>query len=403
MFDDFWREDSTCEVHHFIGKDIVNFHALFWPAVLQGSGHRKPTRIHTHGFITVDGTKMSKSRGTFINASSYLEHLNPEYLRYYFATKLNGTVDDIDINLDDFVQKVNSDLVGKVVNIASRCAGFINKQFDNELCADLEDPTLWGELTAAAPSIAEHYEQGDIARAMRQIMALADQANQYIAHKQPWAMMKDPEQRSAAHAVCSLGLELYRVLITYLKPVLPTLAQNSEAFLAIRPLQWQDLEQPMGKHQINKFQPLLARMERKTLDRLIAASAEAAAGTETAAAANDGKNTDESATTISIDDFNKVELRIAKIVAAQEVEGADKLLQLTLDLGGEQRQVFSGIKAAYAAADLIGRLTVVVANLAPRKMKFGVSEGMVLAAGPGGKDLFLLNPDSGAEPGMEVR
>ena len=399
-YDDFWRADSECEVHHFIGKDIVNFHALFWPAVLEGSGHRKPTRIHTHGFVTVDGTKMSKSRGTFINASTYLEHLNPEYLRYYFATKLNGTVDDIDINLDDFVARVNSDLVGKVVNIASRCAGFINKQFDGTLSAELPRPELWQELSNAAPEIAGYYEQGDTARAMRRIMALADQANQYIAQEQPWAMVKDPARHAEVQGVCSLGLELFRLLIAYLKPVVPQLAAASEAFLGIAPLHWADTRNPLGAHRINRFEPLLGRLERKSIDKLLAASTEAVAEAQ---AAPSQEAADAGDSYISIDDFNKVELRVAKIIDAAAVEGADKLLQLTLDLGTETRCVFSGIKAAYAPETLIGRLTVVVANLAPRKMKFGVSEGMVLAAGPGGSDIFLLSPDAGATPGMEVR
>ncbi len=409
-FDDFWSADSTCEVHHFIGKDIVNFHALFWPAVLEGAQFRKPTRVHTHGFITVDGTKMSKSRGTFINASTYLEHLDPEYLRYYFATKLNGTVDDIDISLDDFVARVNSDLVGKVVNIASRCAGFINKQFDGKLTDKLIEDDLWQQASAASDELAQHFEAGDVARAIRRIMELADQANQYIAHKEPWARIKDPALRDEVHGVCSLGINLFRLLVIYLKPVVPSLATDSEQFLNVDSLAWEDAQQPLLGHQVNKFKPLFQRMDRKVLDKLIEASAEEAGSVAepAAAGATDSKNSKSKQATqddgyIHIDDFNKVQLKVAKIVAASNVEGADKLLQLTLDVGGETRQVFSGIKAAYQAEDLVGRLTVVVANLAPRKMKFGVSEGMVLAAGPGGDELFLLSPDSGAQAGMDVR
>lgn len=412
-FDDFWSADSTCEVHHFIGKDIVNFHALFWPAVLEGAQFRKPTRVHTHGFITVDGTKMSKSRGTFINASTYLEHLDPEYLRYYFATKLNGTVDDIDISLDDFVARVNSDLVGKVVNIASRCAGFINKQFDGKLTDKLIEEDLWQQASGASEELAQHFESGDVARAVRRIMELADQANQYIAHNEPWARIKDPALRDEVHGVCSLGINLFRLLVIYLKPVVPSLAADSELFLNVDSLAWEDAQQPLLGHQINKFKPLFQRMDRKVLDKLIEASAEEAGSVAEPATAGatkatktknkPGKQAAADDGYINIDDFNKVQLKVAKIVAASNVEGADKLLQLTLDVGGETRQVFSGIKAAYNADDLVGRLTVVVANLAPRKMKFGVSEGMVLAAGPGGDELFLLSPDSGALPGMDVR
>lgn len=395
-FDDFWAPDSQAEVHHFIGKDIINFHALFWPAVLDAANFRKPTRIHTHGFITVDGTKMSKSRGTFIMAEKYLEHLDPEYLRYYYATKLNGTADDLDINLDDFVQRVNSDLVGKVVNIASRCAGFINKQFDGQLAGELHDPALWQEHVDAAAAIAEYFERDDTSKAAREITRLADLANQYIANHAPWAMIKDPEQRDTVQLVCTQALNLFRVLAVYLKPILPEMALKTEAFLHVDPLSWADLEQPLLNHKINAFEPMLKRMEKKAVDRLVEASA------EPAAAEPEAEPTAEENEYISIDDFAKVSLKVARIDSADFVEGADKLLQLTLDVGDHKRQVFSGIRAAYEPADLVGRLTVVVANLAPRKMRFGVSEGMVLAAGPGGKDIFLLSPDSGAEPGMDV-
>ena len=409
-FDEYWRAGADTEVHHFIGKDIVNFHALFWPAVLDGAGFRTPTRIHTHGFVTVDGTKMSKSRGTFINAGTYLKHLAPEYLRYYFAAKLNGTVDDIDINLEDFVARVNSDLVGKVVNIASRCAGFISKHFDGVLATTLHDQALTQRFIAAAEGIASHYEKGDSARAVREIMALADQANQYIAGHAPWSLIKQPGNETLVQDVCSQGLNLFRVLMIYLKPIVPKLAADAEAFLNVAPLTWGDLDRPLHDHRIEPFKALFTRMEKDALDRMIEDSREAPAKAEQspAAATTEAPQGTEAALTaaaqISIDDFNRVELRVARVVRAEAVEGADKLLRLTLDLGANgERQVFAGIKQAYAAEDLLGRLTVVVANLAPRKMRFGVSEGMVLAAGPGGGDIFLLSPDSGAEPGMIVR
>ncbi|MEM9622696.1 MAG: methionine--tRNA ligase [Pseudomonadota bacterium] len=407
-FDDFWAADSNAELHHFIGKDIVNFHALFWPAQLHAAGYRTPTRIHTHGFITVDGTKMSKSRGTFIMAADYLKFLDPEYLRYYYAAKLNGTVDDIDINLQDFVQRVNADLVGKVVNIASRTAGFLTKQFDGELADTLPDTALWDTFTSKADSIAEFYEADETSKAVREITALADIANQYIAQHEPWNMVKDPERQPQVQAVCTQALNMFRVLAVYLKPVLPQMAAKTEAFLGVPPLQWADAQQPLLAHRINKFKAMIQRMESKTVDKLVEASrADDTAGKQAEASPTSAEKTDappaEEADHISIDDFLKVDLRVARITEAQAVEGADKLLQLTLDVGDHQRQVFSGIKAAYEPADLIGRLTVVVANLAPRKMRFGVSEGMVLAAGPGGGDIFLLSPDSGAEPGMAVK
>lgn len=396
VFDDFWAADNDTEVHHFIGKDIINFHALFWPAVLDGANFRQPTRIHTHGFITVDGTKMSKSRGTFIMASEYLNHLNPEYLRYYYATKLNGSSDDIDINLEDFVQRVNSDLVGKVVNIASRCAGFITKQFDGELSAELHDPALWQQLSDSAEGIAQLYEQDDTSKAVREITRLADLANQYIATHEPWKLVKDESRRAEVQLVSSQAINMFRLLAIYLKPILPAMAEKAEAFLNVEPLTWADSQTPLTGHTINKFQAMLTRMEKKAVDKMVAASVQ----TDNKEAPVDAQQSNGH---ISIDDFNKVSLKVAKIVAAEPVEGADKLLKLTLDLGAEgQRQVFSGIKAAYQTEALVGKLTVVVANLAPRKMRFGVSEGMVLAAGPGDSDIFLLSPDEGAEPGMDV-
>ena len=400
-FDDFWATDSSAEVHHFIGKDIVNFHALFWPAVLDGSNFRTPTKLHTHGFLTVDGTKMSKSRGTFILAKTYLDHLSPEYLRYYYAAKLNGSADDLDLNLEDFVARVNSDLVGKVINIASRTAGFLVDQFNGVLADNVHDEALMAQFHAQVEPIAALFESGDTAKAMREVTALADAANQYIAKHEPWNMAKDPERRDAVQLVCSQGINMFRCLAIFLKPVLPEMAEKAEAFLSVAPLTWADAEAPLLGHTIRKFKPMLQRIETAQIEKMVDASKQpesASAPTKAKPAA-----TDEAAGVISIDDFMKVQLKVARIVEAAPVEGADKLLQLTLDVGDHRRQVFSGIKAAYQAEDLVGRLTVVVANLAPRKMRFGVSEGMVLAAGPGGSDIFLLSPDSGAEPGMHVK
>ncbi len=396
-FDDFWSSDSECEVHHFIGKDIINFHALFWPAMLITSGFRTPTKIHAHGFVTVDGQKMSKSRGTFINARTYLDFLQPEYLRYYFAAKLNGSVDDLDINLDDFIQRVNSDLVGKVVNIASRCAGFINKQFDGKLAAQTSNHLI-DEFAGQQFDIASHYENGDYGKAIREIMAMADKANQFIAENKPWALIKDDGNRDLVQQICSDGINLFRIIITYLKPVLPDLASNTETFLNISPLHWNSLDINLLNHQINRFKPLIVRVEGKTVAAMIEA------GRESTAVDNEEaiEDSDPIAGEIKFDDFAKVDLRVARITNAEHVEGADKLLKLTLDIGTGQRTVFAGIKAAYKPDDLIGRLTVMVANLKARKMKFGLSEGMVLAAGPGGKEIYLLEPDDGSEPGMKV-
>jgi len=405
-FDEFWLPGEDTEVHHFIGKDIINFHALFWPSVLDASGFRTPTRLHVHGFITVDGTRMSKSRGTFINAATYLEFMEPEYLRYYYATKLSSSVDDMDINLDDFVARVNSDLVGKVVNIASRCAGFISKQFDGMLAGRLDDEDLWQTFTASAEQIAAWYEADETGRAVREITRLADLANQYIAAAAPWQLIKEPEHRDRVQAVCSQGLNLFRVLVIYLKPILPKMAAETEAFLSVDPLVWSDLDAPLLDHAIRPFKPLFTRLERATVDKLIEASREApVAPAKTPASADADRKADTDASDyISIDDFARVELRVARIIGAKAVDGADKLLELVLDLGsGGKRTVFSGIRSAYDADSLVGQLTVVVANLAPRKMRFGVSEGMVLAAGEGGSEIFLIRPDTGAEPGMLVR
>ena len=338
-------------------------------------------------------------RGTFILARDYLAHLNPEYLRYYYAAKLNGSSDDIDINLEDFVQRVNSDLVGKVINIASRCAGFILKQFDGELAREMHDDALWQEFVSAADAIADLYEIDDTSKAVREITRLADLANQYIATHEPWKMVKQASNNDQLQRVCSQAINMYRALVIYLKPILPGVAEQSEAFLGIEPLSWQDLDTPLFGHKIGKFKAIMQRMEMKAVDKLVAASADGA-GTPPPEAPP--AEADAAPAHISIDDFAKVELKVAKIVAADLVEGADKLLQLRLDVGDHQRTVFSGIRSAYTPEQLVGKLTVVVANLAPRKMRFGVSEGMVLAAGPGGEDIFLLSPDDGAAPGMDV-
>ena len=405
-FDHYWREDSTAEVYHFIGKDIVNFHALFWPAMLKTAGFRTPTAINCHGFVTVNGQKMSKSRGTFIMARTYLDHLHPEYLRYYFAAKLTAGVDDMDLNLDDFIQKVNSDLVGKVVNIASRSAGFITKQFDGQLGSEITEPERLKEFTDAAEEIAGYYEEREIGRAMKRVMELADRANQYVDEQKPWVLAKDETTRDQVQAISTNALNMFRILMTYLAPVLPETARNAEAFLNTS-LDWRRLEDHLLDHGINKFKPLMKRIDSKQIEAMLEASKEDVAQDQqtTQQPAQSQKETPDVepiADQIEFDDFAKVDLRVAKIENAEHVEGADKLLKLTLDIGAEERQVFAGIKTAYAPEDLIGRLTVMVANLKPRKMKFGVSEGMVLAAGPGGEDIWLLAPDSGATPGLRV-
>lgn len=400
-FDDYWKADSQYEVYHFIGKDIAYFHTLFWPAMLHGAGFRMPSAVFCHGFLTVNGQKMSKTRGTFIKARTYLDYLNPEYLRYYFAAKLGNGIDDLDLNLEDFTLRVNADLVGKVVNIASRCAGFINKNFDNQIIDINSEKELLAQFTTALPNIAKDYEQREYSSAIRQIMALADIANQYIDAQKPWALMKQADQKDKVQHICSVGLNLYRLLIGLLKPVLPKLCTQSEKFLNIKPLSWADLTTTLGSHRINTFEPLITRIEPDKVAAMTDASKETLAPTTTPAPAPGGEAIKPE---ISIDDFGKVDLRIAKIVSAGLVEGADKLLQLTVDVGeGKTRNIFAGIRTAYDPKTLEGRLTVVVANLAPRKMKFGVSEGMVLAAGPGGKDLWILSPDSGAQPGMRVK
>ncbi|WP_374090343.1 methionine--tRNA ligase [Methylomicrobium lacus] len=399
-FDEFWAKDSGAELYHFIGKDIIYFHALFWPAMLHGAEFRTPSAIFAHGFLTVNGEKMSKSRGTFITARTYLDHLNPEYLRYYFAAKLGAGVDDIDLNFDDFTQRVNADLVGKVVNIASRCAGFIAKRFDGKLAAGCSEPGLWQDFIDANETIASHYETREFGKAMREIMALADKANQYIDEKKPWLIAKEEGKDAELHAVCSMGVNLFRLLAAYLRPVLPKLAADAEEFLNIGPQSWPTLAGPLLDHRINAFKPLMTRVEADKITAIVEASKD---NLEKTPSQPKAKTCEPIAATIDYDDFAKVDLRIAKIVKAQPIEGSDKLLQLTVDIGDETRNIFAGIKSAYAPEDLEGKLTVVVANLAPRKMRFGVSEGMVLAAGPGGKDLWVLSPDAGAQPGMRVK
>ena len=399
-FDDYWAADSKNELYHFIGKDIARFHTLFWPAVLDGAGYRKPSAVFCHGFLTVNGQKMSKSRGTFIKARTYLEHLNPEYLRYYYTAKLSSGVDDIDLNLEDFMQRVNSDLVGKVVNIASRCAGFITKKFDKQLSAELPDIDLYNDIVAAGEQIASHFENREYNKAVREIMAQADKANVYIDDNKPWVLIKEEGKEDEVQKICTQGLNMFRLLMTYLKPILPATAEKSETFLNTE-LKWSTINTPLLSHGINKFKPLLTRIEKEQIDAITEASTE---NMPTEKITASGPLADDPiADEISFDDFAKVDLRVAKIVKAEHVDGADKLLQLTLDLGGDTRNVFAGIKSAYKPEDLEGKMTVMVANLAPRKMRFGLSEGMVLAAGPGGKDLFILNPDDGATPGMKVK
>ena len=403
-FDRFWAKDVSTELYHFIGKDIVNFHALFWPAMLTSAGFRTPNKVCVHGFLTVNGKKMSKSRGTFINARTYLEHLKPEYLRYYFAAKLSSGVEDLDLNLDDFIQRVNSDMVGKVVNIASRCARFVTNGNDGVLAASISNTELWQRAVDVGETIAEHYEARNFGKAMREIMAIADAANEYIAAQEPWKMAKEEGRAAEVQDTCSLAINLFRVLMIYLKPVLPDMAKQAQVFLN-DDLRWDGAIEPLSNHAIEAFKPMLKRVEKDKVDAMVEASREAAPTTAEAVseAGVEANNAIEAlAEEISFDDFIKVDLRVARIVAASHVEGAGKLLQLTLDIGNETRNVFSGIKSAYKPEDLEGRLTVMVANLAPRKMRFGVYEGMVLAAADDNKGIYLLEPDSGAQPGQRV-
>ncbi len=407
-FDAYVRSGAETEMYHFIGKDIMYFHCLFWPAMLHGSGFRTPTAVFIHGFLTANGKKMSKTRGTFIKAETYLKHLNPEYLRYYFASKLSGRLEDIDLNLDDFIQRVNSDIIGKVVNIASRCAGFINAKFERRLSAKGDPSDAGGEtdvdrqlleyLCGRDEAIAEMFEAREYGQAIREIIGLADRVNQYIDRFKPWVLAKQPAQAPRLQRVCSTALNAFRILSVYLKPVLPVFAEQAEAFLNIKPLTWEHAkpEHILYDHTINKFTPIMTRMEKKDIDAMVEESKQDL--TE-----NADPLTEAIAEQITVDDFARVDLRVAKVVQAKQVEGADKLLQLTVDIGKGTRTIFAGIKSAYAPEDLVGKYTLVVANLAPKKMRFGVSEGMLLAAGPGGKELFIMHPDEGAEPGMRVR
>lgn len=413
--DDWWRNPET-EVHHFIGKDITYFHTLFWPAMLQTAGLNLPTKVHIHGFLTVDGEKMSKSKGTFIQASTYAAHLNPSYLRYYFASKLSARVDDLDLNLDEFKSKIDSDLVGKVVNIASRCAKFVQGE---SLSANYpDDGGLFTQAAAAGEKIAQHYENCDYGAAMREILLLADRANEYIEAQQPWNVSKAWKQSQTAadfeklRDICTVGLNLFRQVVIYLAPVLPTLKQQTEELLNCKLDHWDTAQTPLTNTNVNTFQHMLQRVDPQQVEKMIEDSKDSQAPVVPAeqaatSAFQDGPEalekeplTEEYCT---IDDFVKVDMRVARVLEANHVEGADKLLQLKLSLGGDvTRNVFAGIKSCYAPEDLVGRLVVCCANLQPRKMRFGVSEGMVLACGPGGKEIFLLNPDDGAQPGMRV-
>ncbi len=408
-FNEFWAKDSKAELYHFIGKDIINFHGLFWPAMLESAGFRTPSSVYVHGFLTVNGKKMSKSRGTFIKASTYLKHFQPEYLRYYFAAKLSGGVDDIDLSLDDFIQRVNADLVGKLVNIASRSAKFIHKGNDGKLSGELHNPELWQRVTGKSNEIADFFEQREYSRAVREIMALADAVNEYFDAEEPWKTAKSEATEHLAVAVSSQCINLFKVLMTYLKPVVPALAEQAEAFLNTE-LRWDGAFAPLLDHKIEKFKAMMTRVDSDTVDKMLAESKEEVAAAQAPAVEKTKKKADKKASKaseppaeIEFDDFAKVDLRIAEIANAEYVDGADKLLKLTLNVGDETRHVFSGIRDAYEPEQLIGKLTVLVANLKPRKMRFGVSEGMVLAAGPGGKDIYLLEPHEGAKPGMQVK
>lgn len=399
-FDEFTSTGSNCEMYHFIGKDILYFHSLFWPAMLSGAGYRMPTKLFIHGYVTVNGAKMSKSKGTFIKAATFLKHFPAETLRYYYAAKSNAKIDDLDLNLEDFIARVNSDLVNKVVNLASRTANFITRKFAGRLAPSLTEDQIFGEFRNATASIENAYENREYARAVREIMRLADLANKYVDDTAPWVLAKDPSKDAELHQVCTNALNMFKILLTYLKPIIPSLVKASENFLGVT-LNWNEACDPLTDREINPFKPLFKRIEQKQVDEMIKESKEDLAKAAPKAPAKEAGD-EPLAPQITIDDFAKIDLRVAKIVNAEHVEGAEKLLKLELDLGFEQRHVFAGIKSAYKPEDLIGRLTVMVANLAPRKMKFGMSEGMVCAAGPGGKDIFLLTPDSGAKPGMRI-
>jgi methionyl-tRNA synthetase len=395
-FDEYWTPGHDTEVYHFIGKDIVYFHTLFWPAVLEGAGYRKPTQVFAHGFLTVNGQKMSKSRGTFISARTYLENLDPEYLRYYYAGKLRAGIEDIDLNLEDFVARVNSDLVGKLVNIASRCAGFIERGSAGRLADSLERPDLYEKFVATGDVVSACYQGRDYARAVREIMALADLANQYIDERKPWVLAKEGKT-DEVQLVCTQGLNLFRVLMAFLTPVLPAMAEKTNRFLNTSTQGWGDGITPLLGHKIGKFEPLMQRIDIKQVNKMVEASVESA----TAMEANKSGTANADDDMITIDDFLKVDLRVAKVLHAENVDGADKLLRIRVDDGQGERTVLAGIRKAYEPESLIGRQVVIVANLKPRKMRFGTSEGMILAAGD--DDIFLLEPDEGAQAGMKVR
>lgn len=405
-FDEYWKQDSTAELYHFIGKDIVYFHSLFWPAMLDGAGFRKPNNVFVHGYVTVNGAKMSKSKGTFVKASTYLKHLDPECLRYYYAAKLNSRIDDLDLNLEDFTQRVNSDVVNKIVNLASRNAGFITKRFEGKLSSNFTEMALYQEFVDAAERIAELYETREFGRAIREVTALADKANQYVDEKAPWVIAKQEGKDQELQDICTVGINLFRVLMTYLKPVMPELAARTEAFLNDT-LTWEGIASPLTDHEVTKFKALFNRIDPKHVEAMIEASkedaaAEVAAKEQAEASVQSELDKEPIEAEIEFDDFAKIDMRIAKIISCEAVPKANKLLKFQLDIGGETRQVFSGIKSAYTPEELEGKLTVMVANLKPRKMKFGISEGMILAAGPGGKDLWILEPHEGAQPGMRV-
>ncbi|MCK5817949.1 MAG: methionine--tRNA ligase [Psychromonas sp.] len=409
-FDEYWKKNSTTELYHFIGKDIINFHSLFWPAVLEGANYRKPTAVYVHGYVTVNGLKMSKSKGTFIKASTYLEHLDPECLRYYYAAKLTSKIDDLDLNLDDFTQRVNTDVVNKLVNIASRSAGFINKKYQGELSDRLVAPDLYQSFIDKGKSIATLFDQREFARAIREIMALADNANKYIDEKAPWVMAKQQDKKVEVQEICSMGINLFRVLITYLKAVMPKLAARSEAFLN-ETLNWDSIKTPLLAHQINQFKVLFSRIDPKHVEAMIEASKDNIVADKSIKTVKVGDkfnsltcelDKEPLCSEIDFDTFAKVDLRVVLITKAESVPKANKLLKLTLDLGGGTRTVFAGIKSAYHPEDLEGKLTVMVANIAPRKMKFGLSQGMILATGSEGSEIHILHPDSGAKPGQRI-
>lgn len=401
-FDQFWRKETSNEIYHFIGKDITYFHALFWPAILQAAGYQKPSGIFTNGFLSINGEKMSKSRGTFISARTYLNHLDAEYLKYYFASRLSSGIDDIDLNLQDFVTKVNGDLIGKVINIASRCAGFIHKHFNGRLSAQCMDNTLVEQFINAEKTIAKSYENREFAQAMRQIMALADQANQFIDFHKPWQLIKTEETKNQAHQVCSLGINLFKMLMVYLKPVLPEMVNRAELFLNTGNMEWRHIPELLLAHPINHFRPLLTRIKHQTINDIMAETQKLLNQENQQTNVNAQSTTlSELKSEISAEELAKIDLRIVKILEADYVKGADRLLRLNVDIGDTTKQVFAGIKANYTPTSLIGRYTVMVVNLKPKKMKFGLSEGMILAAedssGP-----CLLSPDENIPPGTRI-